>query len=118
MKIKDLQNRLDYLIEYVKKNPNTEISSLLISVRGFSMRFKYLYNEIYGIHQLKIRLHNHLNERIIFYDYIPKNIDSIDAYALYTTFIAYVENQLYGFQDDLLNQLRSGAVELNRSEIK
>lgn len=118
MKIKDLQKRLDYLIEYVKKNPNTEISSLLISVRGFSMRFKYLYNEIYGIHQLKIRFHNHLNGRIIFHEYIPKYIDRINAHILYLDFIDFVSEQLYMFHDEILSQLKSGAVELNRSEIK
>lgn len=118
MKIKDLQKRLDYLIEKVKENPNQSLYYRILSVRGFTMNFEHFYNGTYGISQVKIRFYNYLNTRNVWYDHVPKNIDSIDAYVLYTTFIAYVENQLYDFQDDILNQLRSGVVELNGSEIK
>lgn len=65
MKIKDLQKRLDYLIAHVKENPNNEMTYALITIRGFSMYFKYFYNEIYGIYQLKIRFYNFFNHKNI-----------------------------------------------------
>lgn len=79
MKIKDLQKRLDYLIEMVKENPNKPLSYALISVRGFSMDFKYFYNEIYGIYQLKIRFYNFLTTIATCYDCVIPNIGRIDA---------------------------------------
>lgn len=106
MKIKDLQKRLDYLIEQVKENPNQLINYELIRVRGFSMVFNYFYNEIYGISQVKIRFCNFLTARISWYDCVIPKIDRIDAFDLYVRFIEFVEYHLNMFKDDLLNDLK------------
>lgn len=118
MKIKDLQKRLDYLIEQVKENPNHSLYYRILSVSGFTMNFEYYYNGTYSISQVKIRFYAHLNTRNAWYEHVPKNIGSIDARILYLDFIDFVFEQLYMFQDEIVSQLRSDAVELNRSEIK
>lgn len=118
MKIKELQKRLDYLTEQVKENPNQSLYYRVLSVSGFTMNFEYYYNGTYGISQVKIRFYAHLNTRNAWYDHVPKNIDKIDAHILYLDFIDFVLEQLYMFHDEILSQLISGAVDLNRSEIK
>ena len=118
MKIKDLQKKLDDLTNYVKENPNKRLYCTILSVSGFQIVFRYFYNDIYGISHLTIRFYNFLSTGIAWYDYIPKNIEEIDAKSVYTNFISFVENELSRFQDELLNNLKSGVVSLIGSEIK
>lgn len=118
MKTKELQHQIDYLIECVKDNPNTELDYELIKTRHFSMVFKYFYNEIYGYFQTKIRFYCELHPRNIWCDYVPINTNKINAYKLYEGFKEYIENEINIYKEDTVLMLRSGAVRLNRKELK
>lgn len=118
MKIKELQKKLDELTKHVKEYPNLPLYYRILSVSKFTMNFEYFYNGIYGVYQLKIRFYNSLSAISVGQDYVPENIDSIDASAVYTRFIEFVENQLNFFKDDLLNDLKSGVVDLHTGELQ
>ena len=114
MTMKEFQERLDDLVKHAMENPCMGFMVDVFWIKHFKLCF--MYNDY--MKQIKIRFYSSLNDSIKCRDYVPSNIEQLDAYRIYQMFKEFVESAIDIYNREISEILKTGGVNCYRKGVK